>query len=81
MTEDSDIDWSSVKIVWHCEVPDIANLHQLIIEDCEKSLWGLDKVSDLIFHHVFLGNDMDHNVVTAWGEETMKICIAIFKQK
>jgi hypothetical protein len=69
MTEDSDIDWSQVKLVWHCEVPDIPNLHQLVIKDCEKCLWGLDKVSDLVFHHVFLGEDMEHDVITVWGEE------------
>lgn len=69
MTEESDIDWSSVKIVWHSNVPNITDAEQLIIEDCQKSLWGLSSISSLIFHLVFLGEDMEHDVVTAWGEE------------
>ena len=62
------IDWPNVKIVWHSDVPDTPNVEQIILEDCERSLWGLDNVSTLIFHTVFLGKDMKNNVVTAWGE-------------
>ena len=62
------IDWVNVKIVWHSDVPDTPNVEQIILEDCERSLWGLDNVSTLIFHTVFLGKDMKNNVVTAWGE-------------
>ena len=69
MIDDTDIDWSTVKIVWHSDVPDITNVEQIIIEDCKKNLWGLASTSSLIFHLVFLGNDMHHDVVTLWGEE------------
>jgi hypothetical protein len=69
MNEDSNIDWSTTKIVWHSKVPDIADVEQQIREDCIQSLWGLDKVSELVFHHIFLGKDMEHDVVFAWGEE------------
>jgi len=63
------INWHEVKIVWHSDVPNIPNYEQAIIEDCERSLWGLDRVSELIFHHIFLGPNMDNDVVIAWGEE------------
>ena len=67
--DDEDINWDNVKIVWHSPVPDIHNIEQLIREDCTQSLRGLGKVSDLIFHHVFLGKDMDTDVVCVWGED------------
>lgn len=71
MNEDKEpvINWHKVKLVWHSDVPNILNYEQLIIEDCKHSLRGLNRVSELIFHHIFLGDNMDSDVVFAWGEE------------
>lgn len=68
-TEDVDIDWDAVEIQWHGPVPEIENIEQLIRKDCKQSLWGLSKVSSLIFHTIFVGKTMDDEQIIAWGEE------------
>ena len=67
--EEIQIDWSQVNIQWHGPRPDIQDVERLVLEDCAISLDGLDRVSELIFHHVPLEKSWDHNVVVAWGEE------------
>ena len=69
MQNDKDIDWSQVKIVWHSDVPNLPNVEDLIREDCVRSLESLSTVSSLIFHHVFLSDSYEKDVITVWGEE------------
>jgi hypothetical protein len=65
----TEINWDNVTIVWHDEMPAIDNIEHIVLEDCKKSLWGLGRVSDLVFHLVFLSKNHDSNVVNVWGEE------------
>ena len=65
----SKINWDEVTITWHDEAPEIDNIEQLVREDCKKSLWGLNRVSDLVFHHVFLGKSYEEDVVNVWGQD------------
>lgn len=64
----SDIDWSKVTLQWHGKPPDIENYEQLVLTDCESSLWGLSRVSELIFHTIFLSNNYEYDIITVWGE-------------
>lgn len=63
------INWKTVLIQWHDEAPEINNIEQTVRDDCEKNLKSLNKVSDLIFHHVFLGKSHFNDVINVWGED------------
>lgn len=64
-----EIDWSKVKIVWHGDMPNYPDVEKLIREDCEQGLHSLSKVSSLVFHHIFLSDSYEKDVITVWGEE------------
>ena len=66
----TDIRWQDNKIhlTWHgATPPNILDIEQIVMEDLPESLWGLDCPSDLIFHTVFLSNNMDGEHVIVWG--------------
>jgi hypothetical protein len=65
-----EIDWSKVKIVWHSDVPNLPNVEDIIREDCKQGLHSLSKVSSLVFHHIFLSDNYEKDVITVWGEES-----------
>ena len=66
----TDIDWSNVKLVWFKKPNHIENYEDIVRKDCERSLWGLSRVSDLTFHIVCLSNSFEYDIITVWGEES-----------
>jgi hypothetical protein len=68
MDNDEKIIWSNVKLQWHTDLPPYENIDSIIQKYCAKSLSGLEKVSELIFHTIFLSESLDEHVVIVWGE-------------
>ena len=66
----TDIDWSNVKLVWFKKPNHIENYEELVRKDCERSLWGLSRVSDLTFHTICLSNSFEYDIITVWGEDS-----------
>lgn len=61
----------TINLKWHGPMPnrDLEELEHVVKEDIERSLKGLKKPGDLIFHTVFVGETMDDENVIVWGEE------------
>jgi hypothetical protein len=60
------------KLCWCSRLPpgDLDEVERKIHEDIKRgSLKGLKKPGDLIFHTVFIGEDIDGPHVLLWGEE------------
>jgi hypothetical protein len=60
-----------ITLQWHGETPETNHdeLELAVLTDIKRSLGSLDKPSDLVFHTVFLGKDMDGPNVMVWGED------------
>ena len=65
MTKDKQI-----TLKWHGVLPPgiLEEVEWSVREDIKQNLTGLKKPGDLIFHTVFLGETMDDENVTVWGE-------------
>lgn len=66
----SKINWREVKLHWYGTPPDIPNCEEFIIKDCESSLGGLEKVSELLFHIIPLAKSYEYDIITVWGESS-----------
>lgn len=64
-----EINWATVELKWYGPLPSVANVEQIIKDDCATNLKGLEKVSELIFHTVFLSDTHDIDNVFCWGAE------------
>lgn len=60
-----------IKLEWHDTSAEMIEQHtDAVISDLTKYVHGdLARVSDLIFHHVFLTNDMGGPCVFVWGRD------------
>lgn len=60
-----------IGLKWHGARPkrDLDQLDLEVFKDLQLNLGGLEKPSDLGFHHVFLGDDFNGPTVLVWGEE------------
>lgn len=65
----SEIDWNSIKLHWYSDPPPIENRDLVVLQDCEKNLGGLEKVSELVFHIIPLSTkSYEYDIITVWGE-------------
>lgn len=60
---------AEIKIVWHGEVPDQTSVEAAVRSDVFDELCDLDKPEDLVFHTVFLSDDIDGPCVIVWGKD------------
>jgi hypothetical protein len=60
-----------IKLEWHDTDAELIDLHtDTVIFDLQKYVHeDLEKVSNLIFHHVFLTSDMGGPCVYVWGRD------------
>ena len=63
-----EIDWFQIEIIWHGDIPNLPNVNDLVRLDCSRNLQGLEKVGELMFHTIFLGDSMEKEIVMAWGQ-------------
>ena len=77
----SDIDWSKVKLHWFKRPNHIENYEELVRKDCEQSLWGLSRVSDLTFHTIYLSNSFEYDIIIVWGEDSDEILYCDYDPK
>ena len=57
-----------INLVWHGVQPvNLPEVQDLVKQDMISCLSGLQKPSDLIFHTVFLSNNLDGEHVIIWG--------------
>lgn len=64
------IEWSKIKLVWYGNRPSIEGYEDIVLKDCEENLWGLDRISDLTFHTIYLSKNYEYDIITVWGEES-----------
>jgi len=77
----SDIDWSKVRLHWFKRPNHIENYEELVRKDCEQSLWGLSRVSDLTFHTIYLAKSYEYEIITVWGEDSDEILYCDYDPK
>lgn len=59
-----------IKLEWHNTDEEIQKIYQsVVIADIQDNLEDLEHASSLIFHHVFVGEDMDGPHVFVWGKD------------
>jgi hypothetical protein len=67
-TTKNGIQTMTIKLEWHDTDADLqAQYREMVLADIETSLDNLSHPSDLCFHHVWVGEDMDGPHVFIWG--------------
>lgn len=69
MSEHETYDHSEAPIVWDGDISPTAEIIAMVRDDIRRELMDLSKPEDLVFHTVFLTDDLHGPIVTLFGGE------------